>query len=317
MQDEFELIDRLLHSSQKVTNIAGAIKVPAGDDACLLNSLSFPVVTTDTQKEDVHFKREWQTPEEIGHKAVAVTLSDLAASYARPVSVFINLSIPPAVSTQFIEAMYRGIVDALEYYQCALGGGNVSRGKEFSVDLFAIGEGREDVFPKRSAATPGFGVYVTGPLGLARSGLEALQANDANFPGLVQKFKLPTARFDAAKILASHGVACVMDISDGLSGDATHMAKASHVTISLNLENLSFDEDFSDFCKKYGQDPMAMALAGGEDYELLFTCPPDIFNHIQKELPEAYPVGNCRSFQDQHVLHADINLSSFQHLRST
>jgi thiamine-monophosphate kinase len=313
LRDEFKLIEKLLHSSQKVTSLAGAIRVPAGDDACLLTSLSFPVVTTDTQKEDVHFKREWQTPEEIGQKAVAVTLSDLAASYARPVSLFINLSLPPTVSTQFIEAMYRGITDALEHYQCALGGGNVSKGKEFSVDLFAIGEGSGDIFPKRSGAKPGFGVYVTGPLGLARGGLEALLANDADFPNLVRSFKAPQARFDAANILAVHGVSCVMDVSDGLSGDASHMAKASGITISLNLDNVTFDKELAAFCRKYNQSPMEMALAGGEDYELLFACPPDTFHLIQKELPESYQVGTCLAFQKMHVLHPEMGLSSFQH----
>jgi thiamine-monophosphate kinase len=312
-KDEFGLIEKLLRSSQKVTNLAGAIREPAGDDACLLTSLSFPVVTTDTQKENVHFKRDWQTPEEIGQKAVAVTLSDLAASYARPVSLFINLSLPSSVSTQFIEAMYRGLSDALAHYHCALGGGNVSKGKEFSVDLFAIGEGRGDIFPKRSGAKPGFGVYVTGPLGLARGGLEALLAKDAEFPSLVRKFKLPQARFDASEVLAAHGVSCVMDISDGLSGDASHMAKASDSTISLNLDTVSFDRELVAFCQKYNQLPMAMALAGGEDYELLFACPPDTFQVIQKELPASYQVGVCLLFQKKHILHPEISLSSFQH----
>ena len=200
------------------------------------------------------------------------------------------------------------------FYGCALGGGNVSQGKEFSVDLFAIGEGRADIFPKRSAAEPGFGLYVTGPLGLARAGLETLQAGDREFPGLVEKFKHPRARFDAAKILAAHGVPCVMDISDGLCGDAAHVAKASQLTFSLDFGDAIFDEELVAFCRKYNQNPMEMALAGGEDYELLFACLPDTFELIHKELPEVYQVGTCLAFQKDYVLHPDMALSSFQHV---
>ncbi len=312
-QDEFDLIRTLLDTSKKVLNLSGTVREPAGDDACLLASLARPIITTDTQKENVHFKTAWQRPEEIGKKAVAITLSDLAASYARPVALFVNLSLPPTLSVRYVEALYRGIADELAHYRCSLGGGNVSRGSELSLDLFAIGEGREDVFPKRSAAQPGFGVYVTGPLGRSRGGLEALKSGDKNFSSLVDCFKFPRARFDAAAVLARHGVSCLMDISDGLSGDAKHMAKASHVTISLNLEGIGVDKDLSVFCGKHGLNPLEMALAGGEDYELLFACIPETFNRIYKVLPAVYQVGVCTPFQQQHVMHPAITLSSFQH----
>ena len=312
-RDEFGLIEKLLRPAAASPDAVSPLIVPPGDDACLLSPLSRPVISTDTQKEGVHFRLDWQTPEEIGRKAVSVTLSDLAASYARPVSFFVNLSIPPNISEAFIAALYLGIREALGQYDCTLGGGNISAGGELSLDLFAIGEGKKGVFPKRSGAKPGFGLYVTGPLGLARAGLETLQRNDPGFSRLVHRFKTPTARFDAADILAAHGVPCVMDISDGLSGDARHIARASHLTIELDVSGLTHEETFVSFCKKYNHRPETFVLAGGEDYELLFACTPDTYNALKKSLPDAARVGRCSAFQGRDIISREIGLSSYQH----
>jgi thiamine-monophosphate kinase len=308
-RDEFGLIEKILRQAP----VAGSgIIVGPGDDACLLSGLSHPIISTDTQREGVHFRRDWQSPEEIGEKAVSVTLSDLAASYARPVSLFINLGIPPYLPDTFMEALYRGINTGLKMYDCGMGGGNISGGEELSLDLFAIGQGR-DVFPERSTAGAGFGLFATGPLGLARAGLEALLKDDGNFPQLVHSFKHPRARFDAADVLAAHGVGCVMDISDGLAGDAEHLAKASDLTIELETENLHFSDEMIDFCRKYGHRPEDFALAGGEDYELLFACPPEKFPGIRASLPQAIRIGRCLPFHGARIIRPDSKLTSYRH----
>lgn len=309
-RDEFGLIEKIL---KQATGTGSGIVVPPGDDACLLSALSHPVISTDTQKEGVHFRLDWQTPKEIGEKAVSITLSDLAASYARPVGLFINLSIPSRFSDAFVEALYQGIHAGLERYGCSMGGGNISSGKELSLDLFALGDGREEIFPKRSAAQAGFGLYVTGPLGLARAGLEALRANDGDFPQLIERFKRPRARFDAAGILSARGITCVMDISDGLSGDAQHIAEASNLTIELDVADLSHPETLVSFCRKYSQSPDAFALSGGEDYELLFACPPGVFADVKASLPEAARVGQCLPFRGRFLIAEDTGLSSYRH----
>lgn len=172
--DEFGLIEKLLALCPVVEASGAAIRVPPGDDSALLSGVRNPVITTDTQKEGVHFRRDWQTLAEIGQKAVAVTFSDLAASYARPLALFVNLTIPPYMPDFDIEELYRGINAGLKDYGAALGGGNISSGPALSIDLFAMGEGHPDIFPLRAAARPGMGLYVTGPLGLARAGLDAL-----------------------------------------------------------------------------------------------------------------------------------------------
>ncbi|RPJ13764.1 MAG: thiamine-phosphate kinase [Desulfobacteraceae bacterium] len=306
--DEFGLIEKLLKKVPAALNMI----VPPGDDACLLAPVSNPVVTTDTQREGVHFRLNWQTPEEVGIKAVEVTLSDLAACYARPVTFFINLSLPSYVSDSMIEEIYKGVAESLNRHECSLGGGNISEGNQLSLDLFAVGAGRNDIFPKRSNARPGYGLYCTGPLGLARAGLESLIKNDPGFKDLILKFKLPEARFDAAQILAEAGVDCVMDISDGLAGDAGHIAKASGITIELDLMSCPFDTSLVSFCRKFGKKPEEIVLAGGEDYELLFACRPNIYKTISKKLKGSYKVGRCLPFTGKPVISIP-GIDSFQH----
>jgi thiamin-phosphate kinase len=229
--DEFVLIDKLIRQAPSDPYL----KVAPGDDASLLHDLSKPVITTDAQKEGVHFRLDWQTPQEIGSKAVEVSFSDLAASYAAPVSLFVNLALPPYVSDHTVESLYAGILKSLGKHDCTLGGGNISAAHRLSLDLFAVGQGHDTIFPMRSGACPGYGLYCTGPLGLARAGLESLIRKDPEFENLIAKFKSPTARFDAAKVLADNNVTCVIDISDGLAGDARHIAVASRRAIEIDF----------------------------------------------------------------------------------
>jgi thiamine-monophosphate kinase len=312
--DEFGLIEKLLAASPlPAPGATPRIRVAPGDDAALFASLSRPVISTDTHKENIHFNPDWQTPEEIGNKSVVITLSDLAACYAAPVGLFINLALPPSISESFVEALYRGVGDALRTHDCALGGGNISNSKEFSIDLFAVGQGNSELFPRRSAARPGDGLYSTGPLGLARAGLLCLRKKDSDYPALIAKFRSPSARFDAAGVLAEHRVLCVMDVSDGLAGDADHIAKASHVTIEFDLDPHYLDPKLVSFCAKYALQPETVALEGGEDYELLFACPPAVFDSVRNQLPEAFPVGRCHVFNGVHLANLPPHIRSFQH----
>ena len=313
-QDEFGLIRALVAPSLEQMPSDEAT-VPPGDDAALLASLTCPVITTDTQREGIHFRSAWLDPATLGERAVEVTLSDLAACYARPVSLFVNLGLPPALSETAVRDIYQGIYTALERNACRLGGGNISRAGRLALDLFAVGEGRQDIFPRRSAARAGDGLYATGPLGLARCGLLALQRNDERFPELVQRFRWPRARFDASEVLAAHGVRCVMDISDGLAGDAAHIAAASSLTIDLDPSAAARHEGLRAFCEVCGLSPEETVLTGGEDYELLFACPEEQFTALKPLLPQALRVGICRAFDGTLLRNVPPHLTSFQHGR--
>jgi thiamine-monophosphate kinase len=310
--DEFGLIRRIVETGSRGRTAEILVDGP-GDDTCLLRPLSRPVVTTDCHRENVHFRRDWQTLPEIGFKAVGVTLSDLAAAYARPGALFVNLTMPPDLAEDDAVAIYQGIGEALGLYDTALGGGNVSRGPELALDLFAVGEGRAEIMPTRRAARAGDHLYVTGPLGLARAGLHCLKAGDGRFPELVTAFKRPRARFDAAAVLADAGIQCVMDISDGLAGDARHIAEASALSIHLELSAKSLAPALVEFCRRHGFDPLELAYSGGEDYELLFACPPETFAAIAPRLPGAVEVGRCLPRAGAPLVGPAARMVSFQH----
>jgi len=311
--DEFALIDKLLSLVPSNRFADRYLKISPGDDAALLAPVKHPVITTDTQKEDVHFCLSWQTPEEIGSKAVEVTFSDLAACYATPISLFVNLSLPAYISNITVERIYKGIKKALLRHKASLGGGNISRSDRLSIDLFAIGCGAGDIFPARGNALAGDFLYSTGPLGLARAGLEALIRKDAQYEKLMAKFISPVARFDAARILAENRVASVIDVSDGLAGDALHIAKASNISIEFNLASSVKDDTLVSFCKKYNLVPEELIFGGGEDYELLFACSADKFENINKLLPDAFKVGRCLEYAGQYLINLPTGVSSYQH----
>jgi thiamine-monophosphate kinase len=215
-----------------------------------------------------------------------------------------------------IEEIYKGALYSLNKYDCVLAGGNISSGSELALDLFAIGEGREDIFPKRLNAKPGYGLYCTGPLGLARAGLELLKNKDFAFPDFILKFKFPKARFDAAQILAEAGIDCVMDISDGLTGDAGHIAKASRVTIELDFKSCPIEPYLLLFCNKYGRNPEEIIAEGGEDYELLFACHPDIYKSIAEKLKASFQIGRCIPSNGEYII-SPFKTGSFQHGRKS
>ncbi len=307
--DEFGLIKKLSEYAPSDSNHPMLL----GDDAALLHQIRRPVITTDVQREGVHFRLDWQTPAQIGFKAVAVTLSDLAASYAAPVALFINLTLPEAITDNTVEELYSGVHQALTHYGCALGGGNISAGNALALDLFAIGEGHPVLFPMRSAAKTGDALYCTGPLGSAGAGLKALQKKDNAFAGLIARFKSPSARFDAAKVLARHKVRCVIDLSDGLAGDAAHIASASGITIVFDDLNKGATPELAAFCRKYDYRPEKMIFSGGEDYELLFACSPAVFAQIKPALPASFKAGRCVEYDQKLLKNLPDGVASWQH----
>ncbi|MFW6081547.1 MAG: thiamine-phosphate kinase [Desulfosalsimonas sp.] len=311
--DEFSLIRRILEASSGWGGKKWPFKVGAGDDAALLKTLKNPVITTDAQRENVHFRRRWQSMSEIGYKAAEVTFSDLAASYAEPVALFVNLALPADISEGHVMQIYEGISISLAARGAALGGGNISSARVLGLDMFAAGEGNPDIFPVRSSAIPGWGVYVTGPLGLARAGLDCLARGDYGFAGLVDSFSRPEARFDAAAVLAENRVECVMDISDGLAGDVAHIAEASGLTVNLDLSGAPVSPELEKYCLKYQKSPRQVMAAGGEDYELVFACPPKVFEAVGQKLPGAFRIGECVPYNGLPVSGLPEGVRGYRH----
>lgn len=212
-------------------------------------------VSTDTAVEDVHFRRDWLTPAEIGYRAAAAALSDLAAMAARPVALLLAVTVPAGWRSD-LGGLADGVAEAARLARAAIVGGDTTSGGVLSLTVTVLGAAREPV--ARSGARPGDRVYVTGALGGAAAAVAALERGAAPDAAHRARFAHPVARVDEARWLAEHGARAMIDLSDGLVADAGHVAAASGARVVLELERLP--------CAA-GVGPRA-AATGGEEYEL-------------------------------------------------
>jgi thiamine-monophosphate kinase len=236
-----------------------------GDDAAVITNVGDRalLVSTDTSVENVHFKREWLSPQEIGYRAAAAALSDLAAMGAKPLGMLCALAIPESWRDS-IDAIGDGIGDAAEQSGTQIIGGDISRATELSLTFTVLGTARDVLF--RTAARPGDRVYLTGRLGASGATLLALQQGRIPDPVHREKFAHPVPRIREAAWLAEHGAASAIDISDGLGADLAHLAAASRVKIVVDIGSV---------CTAPGIEP-ADAARSGEEYEIVVTSPADL-----------------------------------------
>jgi thiamine-monophosphate kinase len=233
-----------------------------GDDAALLTVPPGEqlVVSTDASVEGVHFRREWMSAAEIGERAASAALSDLAAMAATPLGMLLALAVPASWQDALVE-LARGVGAAAAGARCPIVGGNLTRATELSLTITVLGSTATPV--RRARARVGDRVFVTGRLGGPGAALRALLAGGDPAPEHRARFVAPVPRLAEARWLASHGVHAAIDISDGLLADAAHLARASGVSISIDLRSIPCAE---------GVAP-SDAAASGEEYELLVTAP--------------------------------------------
>ena len=228
-----------------------------GDDAALLDVPSGArlVVSVDASVEDVHFKREWLTPEEIGWRATAAAISDLAAMAAHPLGLLVAICVPPRWTAD-LGALGDGIAAAARAAEMPIIGGDTTSGEQLTLSLSVLGHARTPL--RRSGARIGDIIYVTGALGGPSAALRALAVGELPTTLHRARFAHPEPRLAAAHWLAERGATAAIDISDGLSADLRHLAAASGVAIELDvgavpvLSGATLDD----------------ALGGGEEYEL-------------------------------------------------
>lgn len=268
---EFERIRAMLR-------VAAGLPVPPeillgpGDDGAVLRPAADEsiVLSVDLSIEGIHFRREWLTWTAIGYRATAAALSDLAAMAARPLGALVSVALPLELETNVYEELAAGIADALGRAEAVLLGGDTSRSPGAAmIDVTVVGATASPV--PRSGARPGDQVWVTGRLGGAAravfdraSGLEPGHAAR-------RRFERPEPRWREARWLAERGVPRAMiDLSDGLAGDAIHIARASDVGMRLRIDALPLDESLEGWSDELRA--RRLAAGGGEDYELLFTA---------------------------------------------
>lgn len=220
---------------------------------------------------------------DIGWRAIAANLSDLAAAGSRPVLATVALGIPESMAPQDVLELYRGMLAIATRHECAIAGGDVTRAGELLVSITAIGEVRPSNVKGRSGALPGDVLAVTGPLGASRAGLYLADNLNMLSAGLAQEalraHRTPEPRVSEGRWLAaSANVHAMMDLSDGLSTDLRRLSAASNC--AAVVESVPVAESARECALALGEDPAAFALAGGEDFELLVAVNPRAFRYL-------------------------------------
>ena len=272
---EFDMIRAFLGADAA---LPPGVLVGPGDDAVVLEGEW--VVSTDLSVEDVHFRRGWLTDEEIGYRATAAALSDLAAMAAEPVGVLVSLAAPRGARVD-VAAVQAGVRAAAAAVGARVIGGDLSRSPEpLFVDVVVLGRSGHPV--TRAGASVGDVLWVTGTLGTGAAALRAWDEGRRPAEALRQRFVRPTPRTAVAVALARAGIPTAMlDISDGLAGDAGHLAAASGVGAVIEEAAVPLDPHARE---ALGDDEgLAAALHGGEDYELLLAAKPGVVEDVTVE----------------------------------
>jgi thiamine-monophosphate kinase len=284
---ELELIQRIRAEAQKRGQASGLLR-GIGDDAAVIRPLagSDTVISTDLLIEDIDFRRVAMPPHLLGHKTLAVSLSDIAAMGARPRWALLSIGVLEDIAhSDFIDQLYQGFFELADRYDVKLVGGDLSRTSEkIVIDSIVVGEcatGRELL---RSGAKPGDSLYVTGSLGGSAAGLRLLEQGarlDEGRPAepdghaikkLLLRHLRPDARVGWGLVLGQERLATAMiDISDGLSTDLNHLCRESNVGALVEAARIPIDPLVAELCGRRALDPLLLALNGGEDFELLFT----------------------------------------------
>ncbi|WP_281287386.1 thiamine-phosphate kinase [Amycolatopsis cihanbeyliensis] len=267
---EFGLIRRMVADrTQPATTLLGP-----GDDAALVAAPDGRVVaTTDVLVSGVHFRLDWSSPEQIGRKAVAVNLADLAAMGAVPTSVLVGLACPGDTSVPLLTELAEGMWAEASRARAGLVGGDVVRAEQLVVSVTALGDlgGRPPV--TRAGARPGDILAVCGRLGWAAAGLAVLGRGFRSPVGVVNAQRAPEPPYAAGPAAAVAGATAMIDISDGLLADLGHLAEASGVGLDVRTERLRVDRKLVDVGSALGADPLHWVLTGGEDHALAATFP--------------------------------------------
>lgn len=316
---EFGLLRRLRAKSPPTPP---AVLAGMGDDAAVLQpspGLAL-VATVDVLVEGKDFRWEWCTPEAIGQKGLVVSLSDIGAMGAVPRYALVALGLPARMPLDRVDGLYRGIWNAAEEASVTVVGGDLSEAPCLMLSVTVIGEGDPDRLVRRSGATPGETIWVTGSLGKAAAGLHALKAGyrlerssvkarrgriasprmRAALRATIQAQLYPAARYREGKVLADAALATSMiDLSDGLASDLSRVAEESGVGARIFVDRIPVDARTKQVAQLLGLDPVRLTLGGGEDFELLFTSGADATRvrdaFVRGGFAHPYPIGEVLS----------------------
>ncbi len=250
-----------------------------GDDCALLENTPRLCTSSDLFLEDVHFRRAYFTPEDVGYKALAVNISDLAACGARPLAFSLCLGLPPDISMSWLEAFFSGMSVLADAHNMALAGGDLSRCRSLHISITVWGQ-CGDGFLKRGTSLPGDAIFLIGAVGLARIGLSMLETLGRkaleDWPAACAAHLRPKVRTEAGLALAKAArPPSLMDVSDGLARDLPRLLHADnrHFGADIALPEDSLHPELLRYAGMYAKNPAQEAVIGGEDYALLGSCP--------------------------------------------
>lgn len=278
---EFGFIDFIKERFPSPEGICGI-----GDDCAVIPSPEGELLfSTDLLMEGVHFLREESSPEDVGWKAAAVNISDIAAMGGTPVATFLSIALPKNAQGGWAERFMEGYAQISRLYDVPLlGGDTTSSLRDIAVNVGILGRCQTGRRAMRSSAKEGEFIYVTGPLGDSAGGLHAIlngleRSDDVDF--LIGKHKRPIPRVKEGLALVKSGkVGAMMDISDGIASDLRHILKASGAGAEVHLDRIPLSEPLRRVCDEHALDCHRFSTGGGEDYELLFTAPDGIEDHL-------------------------------------
>jgi thiamine-monophosphate kinase len=272
---EFGLIERLRAALPAA--MPDRLIVGIGDDAAVWrNGDVYTIATTDTMVAGVHFLPGAVAWRDVGWKALAANVSDIAAMGGVPAFALVTLCLPPETPVDAVDALYAGLRECAEAHGVAIAGGDIVSSSVFAITIALTGDAAidangEPLLLRRGAARPGDILAVTGALGGSAGGLRALVAGAAATDAtrrLIARHMRPQPRLDAGRAAIAAGIRCAIDVSDGLAQDLGHICEASRVPAELRLDRIPLDNDLA---AAYPGDAVTMAVTGGEDYELLLV----------------------------------------------
>ena len=315
---EFDFLERIRQRAERHSSLSShrsSLSLGIGDDAAVIRQQTWrdTVVTVDLLVEDIDFRLRTTTPWLLGFKALAVSLSDIAAMGARPRYALLSIGIPSEIwDSDFVDKLYDGFFALADSYQVELIGGDVSRTPErVVIDSIVHGETPRGRAIRRTGARPGDHIFVTGALGGAAAGLRLLErgarlsrkrpraAHQLAVEQLLLRQLRPEPRvLWGATLGKERQPTSMIDLSDGLSSDLAHLCRESQVGAMIEASRIPIDPLVINLCGRRALDPLLLALNGGEDFELLFTVHPRDLSWLPRQI-DGVPVTYLGDITDE------------------